>query len=71
MTPAMIGALIGFVLGFAGFVVLRMVASRLERREDVPNSQQGAKVLRIAALADWLLMILIGYFVGPMMVGSN
>ena len=35
MTPAMIGALIGFVLGFAGFVVLRMVASRLEQREDV------------------------------------
>ena len=67
----MAGAIIGFVLGFAGFVVLRMVAGRLEAREDVANAKQGAGILRMAALADWLLMIVIGFFVGPMIFGSS
>lgn len=71
MSPAMSGAMIGFVLGFAGFVVLRMVASRLEARTDVPNSANAARILRYAALADWLVMIGVGFFLGPIVLGAK
>ena len=71
MSPAMSGAIIGFVLGFAGFVVLRMLASRLEARTDVPNSANAARILRYAALADWLLMIVLGFFLGPIALGAK
>jgi hypothetical protein len=66
----MAGALIGFVLGFAGFIVLRMLARRVETREDVTNAGQVAGILRYAALADWLLMIVLGFFVGPMLASG-
>lgn len=71
MSPAMSGAMIGFVLGFAGFVVLRMVASRVEARSELPNAAQVAKILRFAALADWLLMIGMGFVLGPIALGAK
>ena len=72
MSPAMAGALIGFILGFAGFIVLRMLAARLETREEITNAKQIAGIIRVAAMADWLLMIAVGFFAGPLMVtGSN
>jgi hypothetical protein len=67
----MAGALIGFVLGFAGFVVLRIVARRMEARTDVANAGQVAAILRYAALADWLLMIVLGFFIGPMLASGS
>jgi hypothetical protein len=66
----MSGALIGFVLGFAGFVVLRMVASRTEARTEIANAGQVATILRYVALADWLLMTALGFFIGPMLVSG-
>jgi hypothetical protein len=70
MTPHMTGALIGFVLGFAGFVALRIAASRIEKQDNVPNAKKAATILRMAALADWLLLIVIGFFIGPMIVSK-
>ena len=72
MSASIVGALIGFVLGFAGFVVLRMAASRIETNKSVANGQQIAKLLRGVALADWLLLIVMGFVLGPMVIdGSN
>ena len=71
MNASMAGALIGFILGFAGFLVLRMAASRLEARADeIKNARQSAQILRYAALADWLLMIVVGFFLGPIAMGG-
>jgi len=67
----MAGAMIGFVLGFAGFLVLRIAASRVESRTEVTNAKQIAGILRIAALADWMLLIVVGFFIGPMISGGS
>ena len=67
MNPAMSGALIGFAIGFMGFVSLRIVANRIEEKGVTPEPKKTAAVIRIVALADWLLFTVLGFFLGPMM----
>ncbi|MEM7750267.1 MAG: hypothetical protein AAF346_18605 [Pseudomonadota bacterium] len=67
MSPAMTGALIGFVIGFMGFVSLRIVANRIETKSVTPEPKKTAAVIRIVALADWLLFTVLGFFLGPIM----
>ncbi|MCH9806434.1 MAG: hypothetical protein K0U74_01760 [Alphaproteobacteria bacterium] len=68
MSPAMIGALVGAVLGVAGFISLRMVADRVEASKDATDPKTAASVLRIAAIGDLVIFPVVGYFVGPMLI---
>ncbi len=67
MSPAMTGAIIGFVIGFMGFISLRIVANRIEEKAVTPEPKKTAAIVRIVALADWLLFTVLGFFLGPMM----
>ena len=71
MTPSMSGALIGFAIGFIGFVMLRIVANRVEKIGATGQPKQTAAMLRMAALADWLIFTGIGFFLGPMFITAQ
>ena len=72
MTPAMTGALLGFAVGFVGFVMLRVVANRIEKVGATAEPAKTAGVMRMVALADWIIFTVIGFVVGPMVLpGQN
>ena len=71
MTPAMTGALLGFAVGFMGFVSLRIVANRIEEKGVTPEPQKTAAVIRMVALADWLLFTVLGFFLGPLVFATQ
>jgi len=66
MSWALIGGLVGGVLGLINFAVLQNAAKKMELKADADDGSRGAKVLRIAAWADLVIFPLVGYFVGPM-----
>lgn len=68
LSPAMIGALVGAVLGILGYISLRSVADRIEHMKGTNDPQTAAKVLRIAALGDLVIFPVVGFFVGPMLL---
>lgn len=65
MSPAMTGTLLGFAVGFVGFVMLRIVANRIETTGATAEPAKTAAIMRMAALADWLIFTLLGFFLGP------
>ncbi len=65
MTPEMNGALLGFAVGFIGFVMLRIVANRIESMQATAEPKRTAAVIRTVALADWLIFTVLGYALGP------
>jgi len=68
LSPAMIGALAGAVLGVIGFISLRVMATRIENMKEGNDPKTAANVLRIAALGDLILFPVVGYFIGPMVL---
>lgn len=70
MSPNMIGALVGCIVGLAGFVFIRFAASRVESKGVGPEPSKTAGILRIVAFVDLVLFTVIGYFVGPMIVSG-
>ena len=70
MSPNMIGGIIGLIVGFMGFVVIRMVAARVESQRIGAEPQQAAKILRWVAAIDMIIFTVVGYFVGPMIVSG-
>jgi hypothetical protein len=71
MSPNMVGAVIGFVVGFLGYVSIRMVANRVESQGVGEDPERAASMLRMVAIFDFLFFIVLGYFVGPMIVGDS
>lgn len=71
MSPNMVGAVIGFFVGFLGYVTIRMVANRVESQGIGSEPKKTAGVLRMVALFDFIFFIVLGYFVGPMIVGNS
>jgi predicted PurR-regulated permease PerM len=71
MNPAMTGALLGFAVGFIGFVMLRIVANRIEKVGATAEPAKTASVMRMVALADWLIFTVIGFVVGPMVLSGQ
>lgn len=71
MSPNTVGALIGFVVGFLGYVSIRMVANRVESQGSSEETKRAAGILRMVAICDFLFFIVLGYFVGPMIVGNS
>ncbi|MFT5510583.1 MAG: hypothetical protein ACI89J_003679 [Hyphomicrobiaceae bacterium] len=72
MSPNLIGAIIGFAVGFMGFVFIRLAASRVESKGVGPEPAKTAKILRLVAFVDLAIFTVLGYFVGPMLTsGAN
>ena len=59
----LIGALAGLALAAADFVLLRMLAARV----DLPETK---RVLNITGLSQFVLLPAIGYFVAPYVIGG-
>lgn len=70
MTPNMIGAIIGFVVGFMGFLFIRLAASRVESKGVGPEPAKTAGILRTVAWLDLVFFVVAGYFIGPMIVSG-
>ena len=71
MSPAMTGALLGFAVGFVGFVMLRIVANRIESTGATAQPSRTAAIMRMVALGDWLIFTLIGFILGPTFLGGQ
>jgi hypothetical protein len=63
MSASLIGALVGLVVAATDFYLLRLLASRV----DLPETK---KVLNITGLSQFVLMPLVGWFVGPLFAGE-
>ena len=70
MSPNLVGALVGFIVGLMGFLFIRLAASRVESKGVTAEPQKAAQMLRLVAVVDLILFTVIGYFVGPMIVSS-
>ena len=71
MSPNMVGALVGFVVGLMGFIMIRLVADRVEQNGISADPSRTAGVLRLVAVADFILFIVLGYVIGPMIVEGS
>ena len=63
MSASVIGALIGLVVAAIDFALLRLLASRV----DLPETK---RVLNVTGLSQFVLLPLVGWFVGPLFVGD-
>ncbi len=63
MSPAIIGALLGLLLAVVDYYVLRLLASRV----DLPETR---KVLNVTGLSQFVLLPIVGWFVGPLLFGE-
>jgi hypothetical protein len=63
MSARLIGALAGLALAVADFLLLRLLASRV----DLPETR---RVLTITGLSQFVLLPLVGWFVGPLFAGD-
>ena len=61
MTPAIIGALVGFAIAVLDNLLVTFIASR-------PNAKGNVAMLRILVLPTLIIFPIIGYFVAPMVV---
>lgn len=67
--PAIIGALVGFVIGLADFFVLGYVIDAMAKRR--PSERVGAGVaLNVARISQLVLFPVVGWFAGPV-IASN
>jgi hypothetical protein len=63
MSASLIGALVGLVIAAADFYLLRLLATRV----DLPETK---KVLNVTGLSQFVLMPLVGWFIGPLFAGE-
>ncbi|RJG44701.1 MULTISPECIES: hypothetical protein [unclassified Mesorhizobium] len=63
MGAGTIGILVGLVIAAADFLLLRMLAGRV----DLPETK---RVLNITGLSQFVLLPIIGYFVAPYVIGD-
>ena len=63
MGAGLIGALIGLVVAAIDFMLLRLLASRVE----LPETR---RVLNITAMSQFVLLPVVGYFVAPFIAGE-
>ncbi|NGN40856.1 hypothetical protein G6N74_07245 [Mesorhizobium sp. CGMCC 1.15528] len=63
MSAGVIGILVGLVIAAVDFLLLRMLAGRV----DLPETK---RVLNITGLSQFVLLPIIGYFVAPYVIGD-
>ena len=63
MSAGVIGIIVGLVIAAADFLLLRMLAGRV----DLPETKRG---LNITGLSQFVLLPIIGYFVAPYVIGD-
>lgn len=63
MSAAGIGALVGLLIAAADYAVLRLLASRVDLEET-------KRVLKITGLSQFVLLPIVGWFVGPLFAGE-
>jgi hypothetical protein len=63
MGAGAIGALVGLVVAAVDFMLLRLLASRV----DLDDTK---RVLNITGLSQFVLMPIVGWFAGPLFVGE-
>ena len=63
MSAGMIGALAGLTMAAVDFGLLRLLASRV----DLPETK---RVLNITGLSQFVLLPIVGWFVGPLFIGE-
>ena len=51
--------------------MLRIVANRIESTGTTGEPQRTAAVMRMVALADWLIFTVLGFFLGPMLLSGS
>ncbi|MCH9765940.1 MAG: hypothetical protein K0U34_08120 [Alphaproteobacteria bacterium] len=66
MSLAVIGGLVGGVLGLVNFAFLQNLAKQMSLKSGAEEKNKTADVLRWVAWADLIIFPLVGYFVGPM-----
>ncbi|MEM8627374.1 MAG: hypothetical protein AAGF32_05490 [Pseudomonadota bacterium] len=64
---ALLGALIGLVVGIAGFIALRVTAGQLKDNDGRPLP--AASIIRWVAYVDLIMFPIVGAFVGPLILG--
>ena len=66
MSPTLIGAAIGAVIGLVNFGILRSVAARMDAAKGgtVEKTSQGRRIISLVAWADLLIFPLVGAFAG-------
>jgi hypothetical protein len=64
MSASLIGALVGLIIAFADFYLLRMLASRV----DLPETK---RVLNITGLIQFVILPVAGWFAGPLFTGAQ
>ena len=63
MTPSLIGALVGVLIATADYFLLRLLASRVDLEDT-------RRVLKITGLSQFVLLPIVGWFVGPLFAGE-
>ena len=71
MSPHVVGAIVGFVVGMMGFLFIRLAAARVESKGVGPTPVKTAGMLRTVAIVDLVVFTVLGYFVGPMIVSGT
>ena len=63
MSASVVGAMVGLLMAAADFVLLRLLASRVELDET-------KRVLNVTGLSQFVLLPIVGWFVGPLFSGD-
>lgn len=66
MSPQLIGAAAGAILGLINFIVLWQIAGKAELD---PARKKVAGMLKMVAWLDLLAFPVAGYFIGPLVMG--
>ena len=71
MSAAQIGGIIGAGLGLVNFAGLRWLADRIDSGQNGNGGRRAAKanMIRLVAIADMIVVPLVGYLVGPLVAG--
>ena len=63
MSAAGIGAMVGLIIACVDYALLRLLASRVELDDT-------KRVLNITGLSQFVLLPIVGWFVGPLFIGE-
>jgi hypothetical protein len=63
MSASVIGALVGLVIAAVDYLLLRLLASRV----DLDDTK---RVLKITGISQFVLLPIVGWFAGPFVVGD-